>query len=235
MSQQPDNKSAPSYFRFFALGLDGLATKLLLSARANMYDVFVSRLQPNTHSKILDVGVSADENPASNYLEKHHTQTENITACSIDHFPELERQFPGLRFIQSDARALPFKDKEFDIVHSHAVIEHVGSRAMQKKFILELLRVSKSSIYFTCPNRHHPLEFHTGIPFAHWFPGTFYRPLYKRLGKAFYASENTLNLLSPQDIKHMLSDIDGISYQIDYNYFLNIRANILVSLHKKTT
>ena len=65
---------------------------------------------------------------------------------------------------------MPFADGEFDIVFSNAVIEHVGGREQQRRFVEESLRVARRA-FVTTPNRWFPVEVHTRLPLVHWLPG----------------------------------------------------------------
>ena len=74
---------------------------------------------------------------------------------------------------------LPFRDGEFDVVFSNAVVEHVGSRTAQAAFVGELCRVGKS-FFITTPNRWFPVEHHTGLPLLHYLPASVFRSLLRR-------------------------------------------------------
>ena len=76
---------------------------------------------------------------------------------------------PGIAYVQGDACALPFADGAFDVVHSNAVIEHVGGRDRQEAFVREALRVGRR-VFLTTPNRWFPIEVHTRLPLVHWLP-----------------------------------------------------------------
>ena len=131
------------YFHHFSFGLDSYIDKTLLRVRQEVFDTFMGHFTPGKNDLILDVGVSADDHPSSNFLEKNYPYVSQIAAVGIDDYSELEQQFAGLKFVKADGRDLPFEDNSFDYVHSHAVIEHVGSSEMQKKFVDELYRVAK--------------------------------------------------------------------------------------------
>ncbi len=150
--------------------------RVLLSARTSMFNLFMSELAPNSSTRILDVGVSDEENEGANFIEKNYPWQSNITCAGLGSGEALILAYPGISFKQIRVgQPLPFDDNSFDIVCSNAVIEHVGGPSQRTAFIAEHLRVGKK-VFFTFPNRWFPVEHHTNIPFLHFFP-----PLYRRL------------------------------------------------------
>src|SRR5204862_6615864 len=113
------------------------------------------------------------------------------------------RQYPGMRFVRADGLALPFCDRSFDVVHSSAVIEHVGSFSRQQAYLQECCRVARRAVFITTPNRWFPVEFHTVLPLVHWLPPRLYRNMLARLGREFFACEDNLNLLSRSDLAQL--------------------------------
>ena len=101
--------------------------------------------------------------------------------------------------MQGDACDLPFGDGEFDIVHSNAVIEHVGGRRRQEAFVREAVRVG-TRVFLTTPNRWFPLEVHTHLPFVHWLPDAAAGRAYDLVRKP-WAKEN--HLLGPGDLRSL--------------------------------
>lgn len=151
------------------IGARGISAR----ARAAMYALFVRELRPTASTTILDVGVSDEEGPETNMLEKQHPWPGNIVCGGLGDGRELRKSYPGLSYVKIDgSRGLPFHDKAFDIGWSNAVLEHVGGRDQRAEFLRELVRVSRS-IFITVPNRWFPVEHHTGIPFLHWNAGLF--------------------------------------------------------------
>ena len=86
---------------------------------------------------------------------------------------------------------------EFDVVHSNAVIEHVGGRERQLAFVREALRVGRR-VFLTTPNRWFPVEVHTRLPLVHWLPDDLAGRAYDLAGKS-WAREN--HLLGPADLR----------------------------------
>src|SRR5579883_881557 len=165
--------------------VSGIAQRLSSYARKNMFASFMKELAPGADCSVVDLGVTSDQRADSNFFETFYPYPNNITAVGLEDASFLEKQFPGLKYVQANALSLPFDDKQFDIGVSWAVIEHVGSRENQKKFLNELLRVSRKS-FITTPNRWYPIEFHTVTPFLHWLPPEMFRKILKKVNLEFY-------------------------------------------------
>lgn len=87
--------------------------------------------------------------------------------CGFDIVARGTTQWP---FVVADGCALPYRDKVVDLVVSNAVIEHVGQKEEQQRFVAEHVRVGRHCI-ITTPNRWFPVESHTSAVFRHWSPG----------------------------------------------------------------
>ena len=104
-----------------------------------------------------------------NFFEELYPWPERITAVGLHEGARFRERYPSVRYVQGNALELPFADGEFDIVFSNAVIEHVGRREQQRRFVEESLRVARRA-FITTPNRWFPVEVHTLLPLVHWFP-----------------------------------------------------------------
>jgi len=83
----------------------------------------------------------------------------------------------NMKYITGDARDLKrFTNKEFDIVFSHSLLEHLENYKSQKKCASEIQRVGKY-FFVQTPNKYFFLEPHYLLPFFFLIP--------KRL-QAFY-------------------------------------------------
>lgn len=162
----------------------------------------MENMDPTAESTILDIGVTSDiERIESNFFEKLYPYKHKITAASLDDATHLQNTYKDLKFIKlQDGESLPFLDNEFDIAFSNAVVEHVGSKEKQQRFINEIIRVSRKC-FISVPNRLFPVEHHTALPFIHYLPKNIHRKILKLLNKGFYASEERLNLLTKGDFK----------------------------------
>ena len=155
-----------------------------------------------------------------------------ITAVGVDDATFLETLYPGLRFVRADGRHLPFDDNSFDHVHSSAVLEHVGARAQQVLFLKELWRVTRRTLFVTTPNRGFPIEFHTLLPLAHWLPPTIFRALLRKTGRAFFADEQHLNLMTYGELARSARDAGITGANIGSVRLFGWPSNLLLRARK---
>ena len=172
---------------------DSLSVRVATFQRRRMYQRFLRDTAVTSGDTILDVGVTSDQSySSSNYLEAWYPAKSQITAAGIDDASFLELLYPGLTFVQANGLDLPFSDGFYDVVHSSAVLEHVGSFENQIRFIAECARLARKALFLTTPNRWFPVEFHTVLPLVHWLPKPVFRGLMRRTGRGFFAEEANL-------------------------------------------
>jgi hypothetical protein len=156
--------------------LTGLAARASLWNRKRKLARFLEELQPGPETTIVDVGVGDtgfDTEPgvalSHNFFEAMYPWPERITAVSDVPLPNFAQEFPQIARVTASGTNLPFEDDSFDIAFSNAVLEHVGGREEQRRFVHELCRVAPK-VFVSTPNRRFPLEVHTLVPFLHWLP-----------------------------------------------------------------
>lgn len=189
----------------------GLPARLAAYQRGKMFRAYLDFSGAADADTVLDIGAAADRSYAhSNYFEAWYPHKRKVTAVGVDDAAFLQSAYPGLRFLRADGRNLPFRDGSFDYVHSSAVLEHVGCREYQLRFIREAWRVCRKGLFITTPNRWFPVEFHTLLPLLHWLPAPWFRAVLARTGNEFFASEENLNLLSKRRL-NLIAAAAGIS------------------------
>lgn len=194
-----------------------------------MYDMFIHHFSPKHQDTVLDIGVTEDQSYiSSNYFESLYPWKESITAVGLDDAHFLTKKYPGLNFVRASGCLLPFPDKSFDIVHSSAVLEHVGNITNQQKMIAEALRVARNGIFITTPNRWFPIEFHTLIPLFHWLPKSMHRKFLRVLGLNFFAEEKNLNLTSKKELENIFCQYPDWSFNIRTIKLLGMASNLIL-------
>lgn len=208
---------------------DSFAIRVANKARFAMYRMFEEAFPPNERDLLLDVGVTSDSQYASsNYFELLYPHKHRITAAGIDDAGFLEGRYPGLKFVYANALALPFEDKEFDYVHSSAVLEHVGNYANQRQMISECLRVARKGIFLTTPNRWFPVEFHTQLPLLHWLPKPWFRSILSGMGQHELASEENLNLMTAGELLRAAPPARGWNFRVVHHRLLGLNSNLIL-------
>ena len=207
--------------------------KVLLFYRLKIFSIFKQKIFFDSYTKILDVGtVSLLDNSENVFIHKYPYK-KNVTCLSNQDCSELLKIYPDIKIFIGDGKSLEFSDNTFDVVHSNATIEHVGSNDNQFQFIKELIRVSKKYVFLTTPSRYFFFDLHTKYPLLHWFPKLLHRKILKILGDKFFSLEENLNLLSKNDLINFCNRIDNIEYNFFYNKIFFFNSNIILLIKKK--
>jgi Methyltransferase domain len=167
-----------------------VADSISLRSRRRKLRLFLEELRPGPETTVLDVGADelafgeGDRCTTLNFFEEHYPWPEQLTALGLQDGSGFRERYPRIAYVQGDACALPFPDGAFDVVHSNAVIEHVGGPERQRLMVSEALRVARRA-FVTTPNKRFPIEVHTRLPFVHWLPGGLADRAYDAAGKPF--------------------------------------------------
>jgi hypothetical protein len=220
--------------QFNVASADSLPVLVAAHQRRKMFARFVAETGITAGETVLDVGVTSDRSyRASNYLEQWYPHKNMVTAVGIDDASFLREQFPGMLFVRADGLRLPFSDQAFDVVHSSAVIEHVGSFDRQCAFVRECCRVARRAVFITTPNRWFPVEFHTVLPLVHWLPKSAFRALMRRTGRGFFAEESNLNLMTAHELHGAAArGGDEFAHKISSVLLFGLRSNLLLSMRR---
>lgn len=133
--------------------------------REKRFETFRCIIAPQQIKHLLDVGGFA-----SDWHRRGETVAKvtilNLTLPSLDPAPSGS---PAFHSVAGDGRKLPMQDREFEVVYSNSVIEHVGSFEDQKAFANEMRRVG-CKLWIQTPAYSCPIEPHYLGLFVHWIP-----------------------------------------------------------------
>jgi ubiquinone/menaquinone biosynthesis C-methylase UbiE len=212
---------------------DSLSMRIALKVRHHLFAMFMSEFHPQETERILDVGVTSDQTyENSNYFETLYPHKHRIVATGLQDAAFLESLYPGVRYVQGDALKLPFRDRSFDLVHSSAVLEHVGSFDNQARLIAECLRVARRGVCLTTPNRWFPIEFHTQLPVVHWLPKPACRKVFRWMGQSELAEESNLNLMTGRELRGAAGSATEWRFRLAAARLLGWKSNLVLFGHR---
>ena len=216
--------------RYYEVAKPGsLSERLMIRARDRIYADFLATCSPKPAETILDVGVSDVLNDGANVLERLYPNQEQITACGLGEATEFQAAFPRVRYRRvATGEPLPFANKSFDVATSNAVLEHVGSRENQARFIAEMVRVARR-VFISVPHRFFPVEHHTAIPLAHWTDTTWSLAC-AVTGKQKWSQDKELILMSARHLSSLVPP--GSAHQVGYTGLLlgPFSSNLFVTI-----
>jgi hypothetical protein len=145
----------------------------------------------------------------------------HITLLNIEPMPS---DHANIKSMQGDACYMQqFGDKEFDIVFSNSLIEHVGDEVKIRQCADEIRRVAKNYFVQT-PNRYFPVEPHFVFPMFQFLPIGLSTTLVQnfRLGwmpkcpdrAEAEAAVRSIRLLSKQEMKELFPEARIIEERI---------------------
>lgn len=203
--------------------------KIVHKKRIEMINIINQTIQNQSLYDVLDVGTTIDKkNISSNSIIK------NLNRFKI--YKSISDQEINLKLfnkclqksITDDLTDDEIKNFSSDLVISNATIEHVGNEENQLKMIKNIISLSKKYFIIITPNRYHPIEFHTKIPFIHWLPKKIHRKTLSIIGLKFLSKEENLNLLSKNDLNLMMKKLNYENYYFKKINFLFLNSNLIL-------
>lgn len=143
-------------------------TSVAAKARARRWDVFLAQFPGFRDMTVLDLGGTVEA------WRRAPVRPEQVFVVNLD--ARADAELDGVEFVQGDACALPaaVSGRQFDLVFSNAVLEHVGGHLHRLRFA-ETVRSSAPRYWVQTPYRYFPVE-------PHWlFPGFQFLPLAARV------------------------------------------------------
>ena len=134
---------------------------------------------------------------------------------TILNLKQIRTHYSNFIGVIGDARNMhEFSDKEFDIVFSNSVIEHLGTHTDQKRMAEEILRVGKRYLLQT-PNFYFPFEPHFLFPFFQFCSMRLKMILLRHFNLGGYGKIpdkekarviNSIRLLKKQELRKLLPE-----------------------------
>ena len=207
--------------------------KITLNARNQFFNLFLVNNNYSENKSVIDIGSTPSLEKEQNTFLQKVKDNPNVTCLSNQDCKILQKKYKNIKkVIIGDAKNTMLENNSFDIVHSNATIEHVGSFEEQVLFVKEMFRISKESIFIQTPNRFYPIDFHTILPFVHWLPKKIHRKILKYLKLDFYAEEKNLNLLDTRELKKICEILKITKYKIlKYKLFF-LTSNLILVAYK---
>ena len=207
--------------------------KIITSARNKFFNIFKDTTEYSDDKSVIDIGTTPSLDVEHNIFLEKTKNNHKITCLSNQNCEILKKKYPNLKeIVVGDGKKTNLPDNSFEIVHSNATIEHVGSLENQLLFVKECLRISEKYVFIQTPNRFYPIDFHTTLPLIHWLPKNLHRKILKIIGLEFYSLEKNLNLLSENDIKNICKELNIHSYQIIKHKLFMLTSNLVLIIKK---
>ena len=203
--------------------------KILLKKRKEILFVLKDFSKNKAIKDVLDVGTTQDnDNESSNYLIKNFGSDKIYKSISDQLITSNFFSKTLKKSITDEFSKNEIESFQSDLVISNATIEHVGNFDNQIKMCNNIINLSRKYFIITTPNKYHPFEFHTKIPFIHWLPKKLYIGILSLIGLKFFASEQNLNLLSEFDLKLIMKKLNQCNYEIKFIKFFLFKSNIIL-------
>jgi len=202
--------------------------KIIVNKRIEIVKIINNQIKKFKIFDVLDIGTTIDrENESSNFIVKNLENIDYFKSISDQEISSVFFKKKLKKSITEDFSPDEIEEFSSDLVISNATIEHVGNYLQQKKMISNMINLSKKLFIITTPNRFHPIDFHTKIPFIHWLPKSIHRKILHILRMSFYADEKNLNLLGKSEIENLLN-FKNITYEILNIKLLFFKSNFII-------
>jgi hypothetical protein len=207
--------------------------KIAYDARNKFFNILKKETKYSPKKSIIDIGTTPNLDVIQNIIISKIKDNKKITCLSNLNCKILLKKYPYIKkILMGDGCNNDLPNNSFDIVHSNATIEHVGSYKNQLLFIKECIRISKKYIFIQTPNRFYPIDFHTILPFIHWLPKNIHRKILNIIGLNFYSLEKNLNLLSESDLRNLCNKLNIKNYKIIKYRLFFMTSNLILFIEK---
>jgi hypothetical protein len=213
----------------YAINHFNFIDRIVKKKRQEMLDIINKKLRDIKTHDALDIGTTNDQDyQSSNFLIKNLINISEFKSVSDQYIDDKFFSKILTRSITDNFTNEEIDNFKSDLVISNATIEHVGNFENQIKMVKNVAKLARKFFVITTPNRYHPLDFHTKLPFLHWMPKNVHRSLLNFIGLNYFAKEENLNLFSEQDLNLCIKESGIKNYEIFYINLLGFKSNFLI-------
>ena len=213
----------------YAINHFSFIDRIVKKKRQEMLDIINKKLRDIKIHDALDIGTTNDQDyQSSNFLIKNLKNISEFKSVSDQHIDDNFFSKISTKSITDNFTNEEIDNFKSDLVISNATIEHVGNFENQIKMVKNVVKLARKFFIITTPNRYHPLDFHTKLPFIHWLPKNVHRSLLNFIGLNYFAKEENLNLFSEQDLNVCMKESGIKNYEIFYINLLNFKSNFVI-------
>lgn len=207
--------------------------KQTIKARNNFFKYFIENTDYTIDKSVIDIGTTPSLDDENNVFLAHVKDNKNVSCLSNQDCSILKKKYTNIKDIFiGHGQNMKLEDNSFDISHSNAVIEHIGSYENQISLIKDMTRISKNYVFIQTPNRYYPIEFHTNLPFIHWLPKNMYHKLLRLFKLEFYSKEENLNLLTKKDLIKICDQLNLRKFKIIEHKLLFLTSHLVLVIEK---
>jgi hypothetical protein len=205
-----------------------LTDNIIHKKRLEIISIIKDELDKKCLIDILDIGTTKDNSQSSNLIIKNLNNFQKYKSISDQKIKSNFFSKSLQKSITQEFSSNEIEEFSSDVVISNATIEHVGSYLEQLKMIENIIKLTKKIFIIVTPNRMHPIEFHSKIPFLHWLPKKLHREVLSIFGLKYLSREENLNLLKSSDLINMMKNFENVKYDIRYLRFLLFKSNLIL-------
>jgi len=196
--------------------------------RLEIISIIKENLISSNFKDILDIGTTVDTSKSSNLIIKNLKNFKSYKSISNQKITSNLFTKKLQKSITQDFSLNELETFRSDVVVSNATIEHVGSDQQQLKMLKNIVKLTKKIFIVVTPNRLHPIEFHSKIPFIHWLPKKMHRKILSVIGMSYLSKEKNMNLLKPINLVNLMKNFNNVEYEIKFVKFLMFKSNIIL-------
>lgn len=215
--------------KIYVTNHSNIIDRVVVNKRKEMCDIINKELSDIVFEDALDVGSTSEEKyESSNYLIKNLKNIKTYKSISDQEINDSFFSKTLKKSILDQFSIEEINSMKSDLVISNATIEHVGNLDKQTKMIKNIMMLSKKYFIVTTPNRYHPIDFHTKLPFLHWLPKDIHRKILKLFRLDFFSNEDNLNLLCKNELELVLKKSGVNNFKILNIFLLGFKSNLIV-------